>query len=389
MDKINLSFLGTSLGYSISLFFIPLTILKATNSALLVSITYALDVIPYILFTPIIGWIGDKFNKKIVIIIGEAICLISSIILFFTPLTKEYAYLIISIGFIISTSSSLHHSIFQSIIPSLYATDTLPKANANIATISSITGIISPIIISSAFSFSYLNENGIILIMIFCYILSITSFLYIKYYHKKPEENENLFKGLITSWRFLNNNNELKNYSYLFFFSNFGLKMVFVSLIWIYSNVFQMENNQIAFNFIIIGVFSILGAKIAGLYIVPKFVARNVIITSLFLISMITLLLSLFKNSIYLTLLWGVVSLLSMIIVVSYFTFRQKNTPPELLGRIVSITRLISYLAIPPSAIISGYVVQHYNNEKIIYIISGSIMLLSCVFFYHRLKVKT
>ncbi|MCQ9124708.1 MFS transporter [Rodentibacter caecimuris] len=386
MDRINLSFFGTSLGYSISLFFIPLIILKATNSALLVSITYALDVLPYILFTPIIGWIGDKFNKKRIIIAGEILCLTSSIILLFTPLIKDYAYLIILIGFFISTSSSLHHSIFQSIIPSLYTDDTLPKANANIATVSSITGIISPIIISTALSFSYLDENSIIIIMIFCYVLSITSFMYIKYHHKKSERNESILNGLIISWNFLNKNEELKNYSYLFFFANFGLKMIFVSLIWIYSNIFQMENYQIAFNFIIIGLFSILGAKIAGLYIVPKYETKNIIIKSLLWISIITLLLSLFKNSIYLTLLWGVVSLLSMFIVVSYFTFRQKNTPQELLGRVISITRLISYLAIPPSAIISGYIVQNYNNENIIYIISGSIMLLSCVFFYHRLK---
>lgn len=77
----------------------------------------------------------------------------------------------------------------------------------------------------------------------------------------------------------------------------------------------------------------------------------------------------------------GVVSLLSMFIVVAYFTFRQKVTPPEILGSVVSITRLISYLAIPPSALISGFLIQKYGNENIIYVISGGVMFLSCIFF--------
>lgn len=63
-NKVNLSFFCTSLGYGISLLIIPMIILKITNSPLLVSISYALDVIPYVLFTPIIGWLGDKYSKK-------------------------------------------------------------------------------------------------------------------------------------------------------------------------------------------------------------------------------------------------------------------------------------------------------------------------------------
>lgn len=386
MDKVNCSFFGTSLGYSVSLFFIPLVILRITESPLMVSVTYALDILPYILFTPFIGWIGDRFNKKIVIVFGELSCLILSILMFFTPLTINFSFIILLIGFLISTFSALHHSIFQAIIPNLYLDNDLPKVNSNIATISSITNIIAPVIISSAFSFSYLNENSIICCIICCYGLSLFSFLFVNYSHSYANNKSGVLDGLISSWKFIQTNKGLKNFSYLFFFANFGLKMVFVNLIWIYSTVFKLENNQIAFNFILIGVFSILGAKFAGKYIVPKFDSRNVIILSMFFMSVFTILIPIVKNSFYLTFMWGMVSFLSMIVVVSYFTFRQKYTPKEILGRVVAITRLISYLAIPPSAIFSGYIIQKFNNENIIYILSGVIMLLSCLIFNRILK---
>lgn len=63
-DKLNASYFSTTLGYWISLFFIPLLILKTTKSALLVSISYALGILPDIIFIPIAGAIADKFNKK-------------------------------------------------------------------------------------------------------------------------------------------------------------------------------------------------------------------------------------------------------------------------------------------------------------------------------------
>lgn len=381
MDKINLSFLGTSLGYSISLFLIPLMVMDITSSSLMVSITYALDILPYILFTPFIGWIGDRYNKKKVILVGEFLCFIMSLILLLTPLKIEFVYVLMIIGFIISSSSALHHSIFQSAIPILYPKDELHTANSNIAIISNITGVISPSIISIFLYFSFFSEKSVVIVVVFSYILSFFAFLNVEYNESRNKIKHSIYKSFLNGWGFIKSNKELKYFSYLFFFANFGLKMVFVNLIWIYSYVFGLKNNEISLNFIFIGLCSVLGAKIAGKYIVNKIECKKIIMASLFFISIATLCIPFKRNDAYLTFLWGIVSLLSMFIVVAYFTFRQKVTPPEILGSVVSITRLISYLAIPPSALISGFLIQKYGNENIIYVISGGVMFLSCVFF--------
>lgn len=384
VNKVNLSYLGTSLGYSISLFLIPMIVLNITNSALWVSISYALDVLPYIIFTPFIGVIGDKYNKKHIILFGEICCFILSLILIFIPYNIDNVVLIVILGFFISLFSSLHHPIFQSILPELYSNEELASVNANIASITSLTAIIAPAIIATGFSF--VSHRDIVLVMIFCYIISALSFQLVKYPYRKNNANLDIYRDMKISWDFIHSNESLKNFSYLFFFANFGLKMVFVSLIWIYANKFGLNNSEIAINFIIIGMMSILGAKIAGRYLVGVYKSKSIILYSLFFISLLTISLAFFRNKFYLTMVWGGVSLLSMFIVVTYFTFRQKETPREILSKVISITRLISYLAIPPASVLAGYIMKRFSEDTIIYSIAGGIMLLSSIFFHFKLR---
>ncbi|MCK3656346.1 hypothetical protein A4G19_11540 [Pasteurellaceae bacterium Macca] len=383
-DKINFSFLGTSLGYSISLLLIPMLILKTTGSPLLVSLSYALDVIPYLLFTPFIGWLGDKYNKKKIILFGELSCLILSFLIFILPYQPEFIYLLILLGAMISTFSALHHPIFQSILPELYAPDKLPTVNANIASISSMTGILAPLVIAGALSF--VSEREILMVMIFCYLLSFFTFLSVKHHYQPNTQHQNIIEGMKESWAFVRQESQLKYFSYLFFFANFGLKMIFVNLIWIYSTRFHLDNSEVAYHFIVIGIMSIIGAKIAGKYLVNKYKNTTIILASFFGISVLTLSLMCYSHPLLLTITWGIVSMLSMFIVVTYFTYRQKITPQPILGKVISITRLISYLAIPPASILSGYLLKSYSNELIIYALAGLSMLITSIFFYFKLR---
>lgn len=386
-NKINLSFFGTSLGYSISLILIPLIILNITKSALLVSISYALDVVPYILFTPFIGVIGDRYNKKNLIILGESFCLVSSIILISIPHEVEYVYVLMLLGFFISSFSAMHHPIFQSILPELYSKDKLAIVNSNIASISSLTGIIAPAII--AIMFLFFNNKQIAFIIVLSYITSLFSFSLIQHSPVSLKISQGGGKGFFMELKdailFIKSDYNLSLFSLLFLFANFGLKMVFSSLIWIYTSYFRLDNYYMAINFVIIGILSILGAKIAGKYIVNKFSNSKIIIYSLFLISLITLSIMLSDNFVYLTFAWGMTSFLSMFIVVTFFTYRQTITPINLLGRVISITRLISFISIPPATILSGYLLSKYNQPYIIYLISGIIMLISSIFFHLNL----
>ncbi|WP_186648122.1 hypothetical protein [Fluviispira vulneris] len=57
------------------------------------------------------------------------------------------------------------------------------------------------------------------------------------------------------------------------------------------------------------------------------------------------------------------------IIIVCFFTLRQKLIPKFYLGRVISITRMISFMAILISSIIAGYFMQiNYTYQEISFI---------------------
>lgn len=384
-SKLNLSFFLTSSGYWISLFFIPLLILEISQSAFMVSVAYALDIIPYILLTPFAGILGDRYNKKKLILFGEICCFFSALLLFITPHHLDYLNLILFGGFLISSFSAIHHPIFQSILPELYQGDALIKTNADIASINSFTGIIAPALLG--ISFAFIGGNLILLLIMLCYLGSFGAFYLIEYHHKKPTNATFSLKAEFTeSLTFLKQAKELMAFSYLFFFTNFGLRMVFSSLIWIFSIKYSNFPEEIALNFVIIGVMSILGATVAGKYIIGKYHSQAVILSSLAIIALFTLSMNLVNSSLILAILWGIVSFFSMFIVVAYFTFRQKAVPNHLLSRVIALTRLISYLAIPPAVLISGYILDHSQNEKLLYSVAGIVMLLTFVYFHFKMK---
>ena len=60
--------------------------------------------------------------------------------------------------------------------------------------------------------------------------------------------------------------------------------------------------------------------------------------------------------------LWGINSLGTGIIVVTYFTLRQKVVPTHLLSRTVAVTRMISHLAIPLASVSSGLLFHTTHN---------------------------
>ncbi|WP_165474536.1 MFS transporter, partial [Moraxella caviae] len=272
--------------------------------------------------------------------------------------------------------------VFQSILPELYHHDILPKVNGNIASINSFTGIIAPAILGVLFGF--LSNKQIALIIPLLYLVSAAAFYGIVYRAHTTKHKINIIKDNKEAVNYLKTQTTLMDFSYLFFFVNFGLRMILSSLIWLYTTHFYLAKNLTAYHFIFIGIMSILGAKIAGKYIVGKYTTDKIIFRSSIVIAGLIFSLALFDNVFYLTFIWGLVSLFSMFIIVAYFTYRQQQTERALLSRVVALTRLISYLAIPPAVLLSGYLLDAFGAPNLIYFIAGACVLLPSLYFANK-----
>lgn len=73
----------------------------------------------------------------------------------------------------------------------------------------------------------------------------------------------------------------------------------------------------------------------------------------------------------------GLISFFGTINVITYFTLRQRTVPSDILGRVVSVTRMVSYASIPIGSWLSGYLISIGTTMKVIVILAGVIRFLA------------
>ncbi|VDH10305.1 H+ Antiporter protein [Lactiplantibacillus plantarum] len=87
-------------------------------------------------------------------------------------------------------------------------------------------------------------------------------------------------------------------------------------------------------------------------------------------------------NFIYIGIAYGVSNLCSNINVITYFSLRQRVVPKIILGRVVSVTRMISYIAMPLGSFFGDYLLGHHISLYVIILIAG--LLRTLVGIYAR-----
>lgn len=381
MNKLTLSYMNTTFGFWLTSFLVPLLILDLTGSAFLVTVSYALNIVPYIIITPVAGVIGDSFNRKKVILFGEFICFLLGGLLYLTPLNSHAVWIIITLGFLISSFAAIHHPVFQSIIQDVIKTEDVKNTNANIGVIDSVVGIISPVFLGVVLF--HFDKKSVTLVIPVLYLLSFLILLAIPY--RKNSLSERLtartaVHSLKKGFSYVAENKSLRDIAILFFFINIVIRLILPNLIWIYSKIFLLDDRSIAPYFIIIGVFAIIGAKFA-----PKLIGRfsdiAIILTASLIIALCSFVLIIVSSPVAFSLVWGFSCLVQSIIVVTFFTYRLKITPNHILSRVVSVTRLISYLAIPVAALSGGWCLEQSGDVHLLYILSGLATLFAVMVF--------
>jgi MFS transporter, DHA3 family, macrolide efflux protein len=383
MNRLILSYMNTSFGFWLISFLVPLIVLKLSNSAFLVSVSYALNILPYIVITPFSGVICDIYNRKKIIMAGELLCCFTTLLLFFSLKFNSSVAIVIGFGFIVSSLSAMHHPVFQSLIPDLYKQDELKKINANIGVIDSTVSIIAPVILGALF-YQFSQQTALLLVAL-CYLLSFITIFTIPYTRQVPQTKltlNNIIHSLRQGVKYVYQKKELLNISCLFFFINMGIRVIFPNLIWIYSVYFKLNSEQTVLMFLIIGLGSITGTRI-GAALIGRYTDVAIITCCSFLISLCSVLLLAANSALIHAIVWSLSSLVQSVIVVTYFTYRHKVTEPYILG-----TRLISYMAIPLASMSSGWVISTLNSINIIYIFSAVIIFFPLLFFWQKTSKK-
>ncbi len=178
-------------GNAILRFALPLYLLNQTHSAALFGIVSACSFIPMIILSPIGGIIADRVNKRnIMVILDFGTAALVTILTLLMDSVDLVPLLIVSLMILYGIQGTYQPAV-QASIPSLIATDKLMPANAVINLVSSLAGLIGPVIGGAVFGFWGITP--ILLVSIGCFLTSAIMEMFIHIPFEKTKKSSRFF----------------------------------------------------------------------------------------------------------------------------------------------------------------------------------------------------
>ncbi|MCT4383106.1 MFS transporter [Leuconostoc suionicum] len=372
------SFLVSSIGDWLYRLALPIIILQRTGSAYHAATVFGVSFIPWVLFSLIGGSLADNYPKKKILILGNIFAVFASVfligVLSFSQIDFKLLYFAV---FILASVDPLIHPSFQSIIPEIIRKEQFARANAMIQTIDNTLSIMGPL------------AGGTIVMLLggvnALWIDTVSFVLAVGILRLLPNKIENerskhiirqLWSDIVEGAQYSFHQRVIFSGSMMFLFTNFALNMFEANFIFYMTKTLSYPLVDATIAMSIGGIGSLIAGAL-GSKIVSRYKAGVLLSSSTILAGISTLLLLGNTNYLYIGVVLGLVSFFGTINVITYFTLRQRTVPKEILGRVVSVTRMISYASIPVGSWFGGLLLGWGEPMFVVIMIAGVIRALA------------
>ncbi|CUR62716.1 MFS transporter [Leuconostoc gelidum subsp. gasicomitatum] len=368
------SFLVSSIGDWLYRLALPIIILQKTGSAYHAATVFGVSFISWVLFSLIGGSLADNFSKKKTLILGNFFAVFASLFLItvmsFPQLNFNLLYFTV---FILASVDPLIHPSFQSIIPEIVINVQLVRANAMIQTIDNTLSIMGPL--TGGMIVMLLGGVNALWIDTISFIVAIGILCLLpKQTESKRREHiiRKLWFDIVEGANYSFHQRVIFSGSMMFLFTNFALNMFEAKFIFYMTKTLNYPLVDATIAMSIGGVGALLAGAL-GTQVVSRFRAGTLLSSSTILAGLSTLLLLVSTSYVYIGVILGLISFFGTINVITYFTLRQRTVPKEILGRVVSVTRMISYASIPVGAWFGGLLLDLGEPMFMVIMIAGII----------------
>ena len=376
-------------GSAIYTFAIGLYVLKQTGSGFSFALTLFVGLIPTIIFSPVAGYMSDRFDKKKIVVFMDFANGMMFLILFVLTLKFELNQPMIYISTFMTTVFTTFFGIaFEAAKPNLVADEKLMSINSLSKVIDSTALILAPVLGGLIFAFT--DIKTFILINAVCFIFSagIETMIDFNYNVKSTAEindDGGFVEDIKDGLTYIRKSSEIVKMINVLVILNFFISFsVTVPLPYIINNLLNLSSYQYG---IIQGAFPvgmILGAVAVG-KIIEKIDYMKLLIFSSITLSVAIALLGLplvladassLAYMIYYISIMVIFGIAISFIDVPILWLMQKSIPDNLRGKVLSISMSIVKLIAPLGLVISGMII----NSVPVYIMTfagGGILMLS------------
>ncbi|MBZ2174663.1 MFS transporter [Schnuerera sp. xch1] len=362
-------------GTSIQMMIMPLYIIDIGGTATTVGTFSFLSLMPALLVYPFAGVIGDRMNRKIIMVVTD---FINAGIILGLGLLSHWGImrlsLLLTVQVIISLMNGLFEPATRGMLPQLVDKKELTQHNSIVASARSASVLLGPVIGAALYA-----NFGVTLVFFvngISFLLSGTSEMIIRYTHikqKATEDVKGMMNDLLEGVKFVLQNYLIRKLSFLLLISYFVIQPIFsVILPLFFKESLLYSDVQYGYLQTIIILGSLIGSILVG-YLFgkevrmskPLVIGCSILSSSMFMFSILLFPTSLYilgnDTTIYFILLASVLCLFSagnMFISVPVQSFIQQATPNEYMSRVFSLVNMISRGGIPFGALIYGMILE-------------------------------
>jgi MFS family permease len=341
------------IGDALYTFCLPLLSYRLTGSVLVMSSLFAVSVLPVILFAPFAGVILDRFNRKRLMLCAD---LIRMGLIALIPILAHYGLLAIwhlyVISLLLSIVSTGYDIAVVTLIPSLSGKN-LTRGNAGVQTAGQLADMLGPAVAGGLASLMSITS------ILWLDVASFAVILYVLYRlpqeparsrSAKPAFAAEMSQGFL--W--LIRSPVQLALSVQAAIGNFGYSAAYATLTYYLITNLHLTTGKMGMTYTLLAAGGVAGS-LAVIYLDRHF-RRGRLIPVLLLAGTCGFVLAGFNDS------WlapgigfGLVAACNTSWSVLSASIRQEQVPPELLGRVLSFSRVVTRTAMPAGALLGGW----------------------------------
>ena len=370
-------------GNAILRFALPLYLLRETGSSALFGIVTACSFAPMVVLSMIGGVLADRVNKRN-IMVGLDFCTAVLILIFYLTLGKlPTVPLFIIVLMLLYGISGTYQPSVQASIPLLVSSEKLMAGNAVINQVNTLSGLLGPVI--GGIMFGMWGIYPILILSIGCFAFSAVMEIFIHIPHEKRVRESGILtvvgNDLKESYQFVKTEKPIF-FSVVFLISIFNLILSSVMIVGtpiLITQVLKMSDTMYGFTQGALALGGLCGGILTAV-IAEKLKLKNSYILLLVCAASVALMGISLMFHVPAILSYWVITLMSFtamgastLFVVQIYTMVQKQTPPQLVGKIMAALISIAMCGQPIGQAIYGILFDVFESRTWIVLIVAAV----------------
>lgn len=381
-------------GNAIIRFALPLYLLNLTGSSALYGTVTACAFIPSILLSPVGGIAADRVNKRNVMVILD-FCTAAIILAFSLQMNGNHIIPLLTVTLMLLYGiAGAYQPSVQASIPALVSQDHFVEANSVINTVSSLASLLGPVF--GGILYSSYGLAPVLWVCMACFFMSAVMEIFIKIPFEKQASEGGIWKtarnDFAESIHFIRGEKPVIGRALLVTcgINLFLASMIIVALPYLITEVLDLEaaqaNRLYGFAEGALAAGGLAGGICAGIFAHKLAIQKsgNLVIACAVCVFPVGAALMLFSygmiNYIVLTICCFLIMVFSTIFTVQMMSFIQRETPQNLIGKVIAVILTVSMCAQPLGSALYGILFEICKGfEYAVVLFAGVVSLVIAI----------